>query len=227
MTNEILEHFRSLDSAHLLHYAAFEMQDYSQEAQGLLRTALFERGIDESQIRAYRLRVFPFPTMDIDCASCGERLTIERQELNEGKYTCPECQSTEAVPYPEIPIDFEDSSLTGRVIPDGVVLRSDTEGDDSPELASDLVAAVLGQGPESIKLALGNAEDLEDGRLMGEGLPETTCAKCGSVLTPEETFLAAEAFYCEACYEKLTPEERVLICEEEDYAEEDENDQTA
>lgn len=215
MSMEILERFRSLDSSILIHYAAFELQQYSPEAQGCLRTVLFERGIDDAQIKAYRLKRFPFPTMDLECAHCGERLTIERPELNEGKYTCPQCSSVEPVLYPEIPIEPEDSTFTGRPVPETPIPGSESELATAVELARDAISATLGQGPSAIKLALGDAEKEGDGRLMGEELPDTTCAKCNKVLTPEETFLAVENFYCENCYLTLTPEEREPAPEEE------------
>jgi hypothetical protein len=221
MSAEILERFRNLDSSILLHYAAFELQQYSPEAQGCLRTVLFERGIDETQVRAYRLQRFPFPSMDIDCAHCGAPITIERPELNEGKYTCPECNSVEAVPYPEIPIDPDDATFTGRPLSETPLPGTEAEAATAVELAHNAMSEFYGQGPNSIKLALGDAEKLDDGRLMGEELPDTTCAKCGKVLTVEETFLASDNFYCEKCYETLTPEERALFPEEEEGEEEE------
>ena len=224
MSSEILERFRSLDSSVLIHYAAFELQQYSSEAQGLLRTVLFERGIDETQIRAYRLKMFPFPTMDLNCAHCGAALTIERPELNEGQYTCSECHSVEPVPYPEIPLDLEETSLTGRPLAEAQVAGTESETATSIELARNEISATLGQGPSSIKLALGDAQRPGDGRIMGEELPDTTCAKCGNVLTPDDTFLAADNFYCEKCYEALTPEERELFPQEDEDDEEEEEE---
>lgn len=222
MSNEILERFRSLDTPILIHYAAFELLEYSTEAQGYLRTALYERGIAEEDIKAYRLKVFPFPTMDIECGNCGERLTVERQELNDGKFTCPECHMTQLVPYPEIAIDHAESLFTGRPIPEVALPGTESESATSVELAHNAMSAIYGQGPNSIKLALGDAEKLDDGRLMGEELPDTTCAKCGKVLSVEETFLASDNFYCEKCYETLTPEEREALPAEE--LEEDEEE---
>jgi predicted RNA-binding Zn-ribbon protein involved in translation (DUF1610 family) len=225
VSNPILERFRSLDSTYLLHYAAFEIQDYTPEARDYLRTVLFERGIDDAQVKAYRFKRFPFPTMDVECTSCGEKLTIERQELNEGRFTCPECGMAQSVLYPEIPVDFDDSALTGRPLPDSVVAEHGADESILPQLASNPVAAVLGQGPGSLKIALGDAELSEDGRLAGEGLPDTVCAKCGRTIMPEETCLAAENFYCEACYEQLTPEEKALVPEEEVFDEEEDEEE--
>lgn len=207
MTNEILEHFRLLDTPVLLHAAAFELPEYSLEAQGFLRSALLERGVDETQIRAYRLKMFPFPTMDVDCEKCGEKLTIERQELNEGTLTCPECGTTQLVPYPEIALDQEDYSMTGRKLPEIVLSRRDRDGQDSIELVNDPLAPVLGQGTGVSRIGAGDGGLVEEVRLLEEGLPDTVCAKCAVVLDPEHTFLVDEDFFCETCFSKLVPSE--------------------
>lgn len=216
MTNEILEQFRQLDSSYLLHIAAFELQDYSQEAQGLLRTALFERGIDEAQIKAYRLAKFPFPTMDVDCEKCGEHLTIERQELNEGTFTCPECGTSQAVPYPEISIDDEVHSITGRQLDLKASLANDPEEPAATELVNDPLAKLYGYGDSVPKIAPGDRPEVEEVRLLGEGLPDTVCAKCGIVLEPEHTFLSDDDFYCEKCYNEIPQMEAVTEEEEDD-----------
>lgn len=216
MTNEILERFRLLDTPILIHAAAFELREYSPEAQGILRTVLFERGIDEAQIRAYRLEMFPFPTMDVDCEKCGENLTIERQELNEGTLTCPECNTTQAVPYPEISFDHDEHTMTGRKLPEVVLERRDTYSKDSIELAHDQLAPVLGQGSGVSRIGSGDGPHVEEVRLLDEGLPETKCAKCKTVLEPEHTFLVDEDFYCEKCFSELVPSDL-------DAGEEDEN----
>ncbi len=215
MTNEILERFRQLDSSYLIHSAAFELQEYSLEAQGLLRTALFERGIDEAQIRAYRLAKFPFPTMDVDCEKCGEHLTIERQELNEGTFTCPECGTSQAVPYPEISIDDEVHSLTGRQIDVNASLADVPEEAVATELVNDPLAKMYGYGDSVPKIGPGDRPEVEEVRLLGEGLPETVCAKCGTVLEPEHTFLTDEDFYCEKCYSEI-PQVETVTEEDED-----------
>ena len=207
MTNEILERFRLLDTPILLHAAAFESSEYSVEAQGILRTALLERGVDETQIRAYRLKMFPFPTMDVDCEKCGEKLTIERQELNEGTLTCPECGTTQLVPYPEIAIDEDELSMTGRKLPELVLPQRDHAGQDAIELAHDPLAPVLGQGSGVSRIGSGDGGRVEEVRLMEEGLPDTVCAKCAVVLDPEHTFLVDEDFFCESCFSKLVPSE--------------------
>ncbi len=216
MSSEILERFRQLDSSYLIHSAAFELQEYSQEAQGLLRTALFERGIDEAQIRAYRLAKFPFPTMDVDCEKCGERLTIERQELNEGTFTCPECGTTQAVPYPEISIDDEVHSLTGRQLDVSASLTNDPEEPVATELVNDPVAKIMGQGDSIPRIGPSDRPEVEEVRLLEEGLPETVCAKCGTALEPEHTFLTDDDFYCEKCYSELPPVEAAADDEEDD-----------
>lgn len=216
MTSEILERFRQLDSTHLIHAAAFELQEYSTEAQGLLRTALFERGIDEAQIRAYRLAKFPFPTMDVDCEKCGESLTIERQELNEGTFTCSECGTSQAVPYPEISPDDEVQSLTGRQIDVNASLANDPEEPAATELVNDPLAKMYGYGDSVPKISSGDRPEVEEVRLLGEGLPETVCAKCGVVLEPEHTFLTDDDFYCEKCYSEIPQVETVSEEEEDD-----------
>ncbi|MGB5105823.1 MAG: hypothetical protein WBP29_13205 [Candidatus Zixiibacteriota bacterium] len=209
MSNDILEQFRILDSDVLLHYAAFELQDYSPEAQGLLRTVLLERGIDETQIKAYRLLRFPYPTMDFQCSNCGEALTIERQELNEGFYTCPECHSTEAVPYPEISIDDDDTSFTGRK-PQVIVASKINAGEEAALGSPSDPMVVLGQGSGVPTLGAAHATENGEVRLLDEGLPETNCAKCGTVLEPESTFMARDNFYCENCYNEIPESEREL-----------------
>lgn len=216
MTNEILEQFRQLDSSYLLHIAAFELQDYSEEAQGLLRTALFERGIDEAQIRAYRLAKFPFPTMDVDCEKCGEHLTIERQELNEGTFTCPECATIQAVPFPEISIDDEVHSITGRQLDVKASLTNDSEEPAATELVNDPLAKMYGYGDSVPKIGPSDRPEVEEVRLLDEGLPETICAKCGAVLEPEHTFLTDDDFYCEKCYGEIPQLETVTEKEEDD-----------
>lgn len=221
MTNEILERFRSLDSSYLLHYAAFEVQDYSLEAQSFLRTVLFERGIDETQIKAYRLKRFPFPTMDVDCDNCGEKLTIERQELNDGTFTCPECNTTQAVPFPEISIEDEEQLLTGRQWSPAVAPGTDTEESTTQELVNDPLANLLGPSFGVSKIGAGDGAEAEEVRLLGEGLPDTTCAKCSRVLDPENTFLAGDDFYCEKCYNELPLSERELSDEDNDEEEEE------
>lgn len=207
MTNEILERFRLLDTPVLLHAAAFELREYSPEAQSLLRTALLERGVDETQIRAYRLKMFPFPTMDVDCEKCGEKLTIERQELNDGTLTCPECGTTQLVPYPEIAIDSEEFSMTGRKLPELILPRRDNAGLDSFEVAHDQLAPVLGQGSGVSRIGSGDGGLVEEVRFLEEGLPDTVCAKCATVLDPEHTFLVDEDFFCEKCFNELVPSE--------------------
>ncbi len=216
MTSEILERFRQLDSTHLTHAAAFELREYSPEAQGMLRTALFERGIDEAQIRAYRLAKFPFPTMDVDCEKCGESLTIERQELNEGTFTCPECGTSQAVPYPELSIDDEVHSLTGRQIDVNASLADGPEEAVATELVNDPLAKMYGYGDSVPKIGPGDRPEVEEVRLLGEGLPETVCAKCGTVLVPEHTFLTDDDFYCEKCYGEIPQVETVTEEEEDD-----------
>lgn len=213
MSNDILEQFRLLDSSVLIHYAAFELQDYSPEARGLLRTVLFERGIDEAEIRAYRLKRFPFPTMDVVCGNCGEPLTIERQELNDGTFTCPECHVTEAVPYPEIPIDEDESAFTGRDVNEIASNVVSPGASAAFEIPNDPMK-VLGQGSGTPKLGSGYAKPMEEVRLMEEGLPDTVCAKCGTVLEPDNTFLARDDFYCEKCYNDIPESEREISSEE-------------
>lgn len=215
MSDEILEQFRIIDSKVLLHYAAFELQDYSSEAQGLLRTVLLERGIDDAQIRAYRLSRFPFPTMDFQCVNCGEALTIERQELNDGFYTCPECHSTEAVPYPDISIDDDDTSFTGRK-PQVIAESRINAGQAATFGSSSDPMVVLGQGSGVPKLGAAHAVENGEVRLLDEGLPDTSCAGCGTVLAPESTFMARDNFYCENCYNEIPESERELSNEIEE-----------
>ncbi len=215
MSNEILERFRLLDSAHLIHSAAFELREYSPEAQGFLRTALFERGIDEEQIKAYRLAKFPFPTMDVDCENCGEKLTIERQELNEGTFTCPECGTMQAVPYPEISFDDEVHSLTGRQFNLNARLASDPDRPAETELVNDPLAKMYGYGDSVPKIVSNEKPEVKEVRLLDEGLPETVCAKCGVVLEPEHTFLTDDDFFCEKCYGEI-PQLETVTEEEED-----------
>jgi len=207
MTNEILEHFRLLDTPVLLHAAAFALREYSLEAQGYLRAALLERGVDETQIRAYRLKMFPFPTMDVDCEKCSEKLTIERQELNEGTLTCPECGTTQLVPYPEVSIDDEVHSLTGRRIDVNASFTNDPEQTSASELVNDPLAKMYGYGDSVPNISPGDKPEVEEVRLLEEGLPDTVCAKCAVVLDPEHTFLVDEDFFCETCFSKLVPSE--------------------
>ncbi len=213
MSNEIKERFRLLDSSILIHYAAFQLQDYSLEAQGLLRTVLFERGIGEAEIKAYRLKRFPFPTMDVVCGNCGEPLTIERQELNDGTFTCPECHVTEAVPYPEISIDEDKSVFTGREVEE--IASNAVSGGAAAafEIPSDPMKA-LGQGGGIPKIGAGFVKPMDEVRLMEEGLPDTVCAKCGTVLEPDNTFIARDDFYCEKCYNEIPESEREISSEE-------------
>lgn len=194
MTNEILERFRDMNDETLMHCAAFEMYQYSKEAQGQVAIVLREQSISDDSVKSYRAEKFPVESYDFECPFCGEQLTADKEDLVEGKFNCPECGVNDWIPYPEIS-------------PEGYIRSSaSTSETQTPSRGSRKSSEELSLNPLSPLFQLGesdpqivSSDSADDGRILPEGLPETRCAKCGIVLTPEQTFLVDEDFYCEKC----------------------------
>ncbi len=107
MAAEFETELGSWSTERLLHAAAFEQSEYTDEALVEILALLKQRGVGTGDITAYRADIFRRRSLEVVCENCQESLILDREDIVAGEFTCPLCSARQYVTYPAMSFDPE------------------------------------------------------------------------------------------------------------------------
>lgn len=103
MNEELYTRLNELPSERLLVILAFFMNQYTREAQAVLRHLGVERGLTDADIARFRHLALLPKSARYTCHDCREALDLDESDLRNGVFTCPVCNRLQLINYREIP----------------------------------------------------------------------------------------------------------------------------
>ncbi len=103
MNEELYSRLNELPSERLLVILAFFMNQYTIEAQAILRRLGSERGLTDDDVHRFRQLALLPKSAQYECQSCRELLDLDLSDLRDGVFTCPICRMMQLINYRLIP----------------------------------------------------------------------------------------------------------------------------
>lgn len=82
---------------------AVEGYRFEPVIQDHLKRLLAIRGYGRADLRAWREKNIPDESAETKCRECAAKLTLTREDILAGEYTCPACRKTQPVRYLRLP----------------------------------------------------------------------------------------------------------------------------
>ncbi len=173
MAAEFETEFEGWSTDKLLHAAAFEQSEYTDEALVEILALLKQREVDSGDIAAYRAENFRRRSLEAVCENCQESLILDREDIVAGEFSCPLCSARQYVTFPAISFDPEPEE-------DLEAGSQDEEGgiEEEEEAATSDVEAQ----PQPAAV-------------------EVSCALCHRAVAVADVFSHRGELYCESCYQ--------------------------